>query len=239
MDILKDGAEQLRAGGRGFVGDRRVSEFGDMNSFWNTALQHGFWRDDGPELPQQAPSPPPLPEFSESRPTGRKREGTFHLLPFASTSLTDGRGARLPWLQATPDPITTATWQTWVEVNHAVADEMGLKEGDVVRVENVADPRLTMEALVYPHPAISPDVVSIPVGQGHTAGGRYAEGRGSNVLSIISPETDESGALAWAATRVRLTKTGRWKRLPRFENVAPDRAEDEHQEVIKITPTDS
>ena len=58
----------------------------------------------------------------------------------------------------------------------------------------------SIEALVYPHPGMPPDVVSVPIGQGHRARGRYAEGRGANVLSLLAPLADETtGALAWAA----------------------------------------
>ena len=32
----------------------------------------------------------------------------------------------MPWLQATPDPITTATWQTWLEINVSDAEGFGL-----------------------------------------------------------------------------------------------------------------
>ena len=114
---------------------------------------------------------------------------------------------------------------------------MDIKEGDVIKVES---PKGSIEALAYPHPGISPEVVSIPIGQGHRAGGRYAEGRGSNVLSILSPAMkDSTGALAWAATRVRIEKTGEWIRLPRFENVKPDLSRDEEQRVIKITAHDT
>ena len=97
----------------------------------------------------------------------------FYLAPFASTSLADGRGAWLPWLQATPDPITTVTWSTWVEINMKTAEKMSIKEGDIVKV---VSPRGSIEALAYPHPGISPEVVAVPIGQGHEAGGRYAAG---------------------------------------------------------------
>ena len=80
------------------------------------------------------------------------------------------------------------------------------------------------------------DVVSIPIGQGHRAGGRYAERRGANVLSILSPLADpKSGALAWAATLVDIEKTGRWLRLPKFENTVPDMPVDEDRQVIPLT----
>jgi anaerobic selenocysteine-containing dehydrogenase len=231
-DVLENGAMQLFDTRRGSV------RAGDFRSFWNGVLQRGGWWDtsagfDGPGPAVKAlPANPIAPNFGSA--SGSYR---FSLLPFASASLTDGRGAYLPWLQATPDPISTATWRTWVELSMKVAEEMDIKEGDVVRVTSSTG---SIEALAYPHPGMPPDVVSIPIGQGHAAGGRYAEKRGANVLSILLPLTDgETGALAWASTRVNIEKTDEWERLPKFENVAPDLAEDDDGHIIQITPTDN
>jgi molybdopterin-containing oxidoreductase family iron-sulfur binding subunit len=56
-------------------------------------------------------------------------------------------------------------------------------------------------------PGIAPDVVAMPVGQGHRTFTRYASGRGANPLSILSGMTEpETGVWAWAATRVRIAK---------------------------------
>ena len=145
--------------------------------------------------------------------------------------------AHLPWLQATPDPITTATWLTWVEINLKVAERLELREGDVVRLSST---RGSIDVLAYPHPGVPPDVVAIPMGQGHVAGGRYAEGRGANVLSILATLTDEkTGALAWAATRVRFEKLDQWVRLPKFENSVTDLPEDDEQLVLQVTRDDT
>ena len=201
--------------------------------FWNTVLQRGGWWDTGArgDLHDPRSAQYSFPTNPQTPSTGGS--GDFHLIPFETTGLTDGRGADLPWLQATPDPITTATWRTWVEINMKKAEEMGINEGDVVKV--TSDQGL-IEALAYPHPGISPDVVAIPVGQGHKGGGRYAKDRGANVLSILSPVTEsETGALAWAATRVNVRRTGEWIRLPKFENTAPDLAEDGHRKIIPLT----
>ena len=134
--------------------------------------------------------------------------------------------------------ITTATWQTWVEINPKIAEEMGIREGDVVKVTSQ---RGIIEALAYPHPGTAPTVVSIPFGQGHRAGGRFAKDRGSNVFDLLSPDLvdKDTGALAWAATRVNIEKTGKWVRLPKFENTAPDLAVDEEEKIIKLTSEDS
>jgi anaerobic selenocysteine-containing dehydrogenase len=231
-EVLEAGAKQLFETGRGSV------KAADFRSFWHGVLQRGGWWDTTATYTGPSPNAPPLPAARENPVfDGSQAAGSFHLIPFASASLTDGRGAHLPWLQATPDPITTATWRTWVEINLRKAEELDIKEGDVVRLRSSYG---SIEALAYPHPGISPDVVSVPIGQGHTSGGRYAEGRGSNVLSVLSPVTESrTGALAWAATRVTIEKTGRWARLPRFENTAPDLAEDKDHRIIQITPLDS
>ena len=230
-DYLQNSARQLYVLDRGSV---RASAF---QEFWHGVLQRGGWWDVNAKAMPALAELPALPEPQEPEFDSDDRF-RFNLIPFASTSLGEGPGAFLPWLQATPDPVTTATWQTWVEINLEVAKDMDISEGDVVRVTSANG---SLEALAYPHPGVSPDVVSIPMGQGHTAGGRYAEGRGANVLSIISPSVkdSETGALAWAATRVNIEKTGEWIRLPKFENTVPYRPADEHQEVIQITRFDS
>ena len=47
------------------------------------------------------------------------------------------------------------------------------------------------------------------MGQGHTMFTRYATGRGANPASILAPVTETAtGALAWAGTRVRVTRIG-------------------------------
>ncbi len=231
-DVLEDGARRL------FDADRGSVKATDFPSFWNGILARGGWWDTSARHTGSVPDPQPMPTKPETPESGGSESSyKYAMVPFSSTSLSNGEGAHLPWLQATPDPITTATWQTWVEINIRVAEDLGIEEGDVVKVTSAYG---TIEALAYPHPGISPDVVSVPIGQGHGAGGRYSEGRGANVLSILAPLGDsETGALAWAATRVNLTKTGDWVRLPKFENSARDMAVDEHHKVIELTPIDS
>jgi molybdopterin-containing oxidoreductase family iron-sulfur binding subunit len=47
----------------------------------------------------------------------------------------------------------------------------------------------------------------MPVGQGHENYTRYASGRGANPIAILAPvQEPETGALAWAATRVKIAK---------------------------------
>jgi anaerobic selenocysteine-containing dehydrogenase len=142
------------------------------------------------------------PEFS-----GSSDVYPFVLHPYLSTGLNDGRGANLPWMQELPDPMTSVVYGSWVEMNPKTAEKLGLKEGALVEVES---PHGVVTAPVYVYPAIRPDVVAMPIGQGHEAFGRYASQRGVNPIGILAPQVEpETGSLAWAATRVKLTATGR------------------------------
>ena len=222
-DVIRDGARELYQRGGGSV------EAPSFEAFWNGILQRGGWWDVESTGPSSA-SPVRLDGVSEPIISGN---GAFNLQPFLTSSLLDGRLAFLPWLQAMPDPVSTATWQTWVEINHEVAEERDIKEGDVLQISTA---RGTISALAMPNPATPPDAISIPVGQGHRDHGRYASGRGANVLSILDAVHDEStGSLAWAATKADIRKTGEWIRVPKFENTVPDFPRDEHNHVIELT----
>jgi anaerobic selenocysteine-containing dehydrogenase len=143
----------------------------------------------------------------------------FHLLVYSSSALLEGQLAHLPWLQGLPDPMTTVAWTTWLEMNPRTANDLRLAEGDIVGVES---PNGRVEATVYVYPGIAPDVLAMPLGQGHTVYGRYARGRGANPFALLAPVTEEeTGGLAWAATRVRVTPTARRRRLSKFEGVVP------------------
>ncbi len=214
-DLVRSGFGQLYDLGRNSdsinAPDRRL--------FLQGALQRGGWWDTGATgngMPSSAPNvmeQDKEAKYSSNVPEDEGHE--FHLIPFQSNSLLDGRLAFAPWSQQSPDPMSSAVWDTWVEINNGVADELGIIEGDVLFVRSVNG---EIEAVAYPHPGVPPGVVGVPMGQGHSAGGRYAEGRGQNVMSILVGLKDgESGALAWAATKVRVSKTGHRRKVPKFE----------------------
>ncbi len=183
---------------------------------WAGFRQYGGWwpQDEARTQARQVAAPAgvmvPRPKLE-----GDPAQYPFVLYPYPSTLLGDGRGADQPWLQEGPDPITTASWGTWVEINPETAKELGLARDEVVKV---ISPHGQIEVIVYTHPGIRPDVIAIPLGQGHSNYGRYANRRGANVLGILAPAVTDAGDLAWAATRVRIEKTGRQQTLPRIEN---------------------
>jgi len=207
------------------VGELHGSSLGAYDArtpsgFWALWRQYGGWWSEKkirrePELTEVVQTPLPIsdPQFE-----GDPEDYPFHLYPYSSIILSDGRGANLPWLQEAPDPMTTVQWGMWVELNPKTASALGVSDNDIVQVES---PYGMLEAPVVIYPGIRPDVVAIPVGQGHQDYGRFAQAvNGSNPLVLVAPVTDPgTGALAWGATRVRLKPTGRKQILARLESL--------------------
>ena len=210
-----------------FAMDRGSVSGATADEFWNNLLRQGGWWDQS-EIGPSVRAPDGLLSRIAAKGAAPDYSGVasdFHLVPFAHNTLLDGRNAHLPWAQAAPDPLTTVTWQTWVDISEARARQMGLREGDIVRIESSRD---VIMALVYPNPAMPPNVVGVPLGQGRQSGSGYASDRdsreSSNVLGLLDlREVDGSGGLAWASHRVRVVPTGQSMRISKFEGSYPAR----------------
>ena len=215
-----------------YARDAAGGEPENFEDFWNAVLKAGVW---GENTRREAASPTvasgvidsigvPTPEFS-----GSSDAYPFLLQPYLSYAFHDGRGANLPWMQELPDPITSVVYGSWLEMNPTTAEELGLRDGDVVEIESPHG-RIAAPVLIYP--AIMPHVVAMPIGQGHSEYGRYARGRGANPIRILSPQMESAtGSLAWNATRVRLAPTGRRMDLVRTSGVSRDLG----REIIQTT----
>ncbi|MBX3320094.1 MAG: molybdopterin-dependent oxidoreductase [Nitrospira sp.] len=181
---------------------------------WIELLQQGgLWRE-----PSQAAGPvnfAPSRAFEQARFVGEEPDYPFVLHPYPSMALGHGEGANRPWLQELPDTLTTVVWGSWVEVNPRTAKDLGITHGDVVRV---ISPFGTLTASTVLFPGIHPDVVAMPLGQGHASYGRYAKNRGVNPAELLAPALDSmTGTLAAGATRVRIERTGEKRRLATLE----------------------
>jgi anaerobic selenocysteine-containing dehydrogenase len=186
----------------------------DINTFMAYFQQYGGWwkTTESRAVPNTADLFNRNMNAAESEFVG---EGEFFFVPFVSPTLAEA-GANKPWLQELPDPTTTVMWNTWVEINPVTADELGLADDDVVKIVSEAG---ELEVPVYRYPAIRPDTIAIPFGQGHTAYGRYAEGRGVNPIKLIGQHFNKAGDLAFAGMKVKIEKTGEQQPLSRLESI--------------------
>jgi anaerobic selenocysteine-containing dehydrogenase len=177
---------------------------------WTDAQEKGGWWGSLPAgltvaAATGTPATRPL-ALMEPQFNGDAQQYPFHFLPYPSSAFLDGSLAHLPWLQEMPDPLTSAMWSSWAEINPATAERLGIRQGDVVEIAS-AQGAVRTAAMISP--GIAPDLIAMPVGQGHQTFTRYASGRGENPVALLAAVTEPTtGALAWAATRVRVARVG-------------------------------
>jgi len=105
-----------------------------------------------------------------------------------------------------------------VEIHPRKAAELRIEEGDIVEVTSKNG---SIKAQAYLFPGIHPDAISIPLGRGHEALGRYAKGYGVNPFQILDAVLDkETGELALHETRVKVSKTGQRDIVVKDEGIA-------------------
>jgi len=186
----------------------------EINSFAASFQQYGGWwkTTDGRIAPSSADV---LNKTFKAEAAQFDGQGDFFFVPFVSPILGEA-GANKPWLQEVPDPTTTVVWNTWVEINPTTADKLGIQDNDVVKITSAYG---EVEASVYKYPGIRPDTIAMPFGQGHTAYGQFAKGRGVNPADLFGPSVNEAGDLAFAGLKVRIEKTGKKRQLSRLEGV--------------------
>jgi molybdopterin-containing oxidoreductase family iron-sulfur binding subunit len=190
---------------------------GDDEQFWTEALSRGV-------LHVKAPEAGPAPkagniefDFAGSS-QAADAQFPFRLAPVVRASLRDGRHANLPWMQETPDSLTTIVWDSWAELHPKTAKTLGIVDGDVLEITSASGSIKKVQAYIFP--GVHPDVIAIPLGQGHESLGRYANefGTGVNPFRILDPVFDrKTGELAMYGTHVKVTKTGEHVNVVRDE----------------------
>ena len=202
--------------------------------FWTNARSHGVLHLADAKT-EKAPTEPAALEIDLASANGAQDGGyPFHLAPM-SGRFRDGRHASLPWIQETADSLTTIVWGSWAEVHPSTANRLGLSDGDVIEIASASG---SVRVPVYRFPGIHPDVIGVPLGQGHESFGRYASGRGVNPFQMLDPVFDaKTGELAMFATRVKVTKTGDSARIIKDEGwKSGDLTTRGHIETVKTLP---
>jgi molybdopterin-containing oxidoreductase family iron-sulfur binding subunit len=111
----------------------------------------------------------------------------FELVLYPTVGMLDGRPAHNAWLHELPDPVTKITWDNYASVSPATATQLGIVDGDVVRVAaagtETATPSgagvaaalgATLELPVFVQPGQHDRVVAIPLGYGRAGTDRFA-----------------------------------------------------------------
>ncbi len=180
---------------------------GGFEKFWEESLRDGVvdtTKGRGPGLSARsfrAASCSVFPKFQAAETDG------YVLALYSKMGLGDGRQANNAWLQELPDPISTVTWDNYVNVGPATAAKLGLKQNDVVEI--VAD-GVPFELPVNVQPGMHAQVVSVAVGYGRRAVGKVGDGTGVDVFPVVKVA---GSMLAFSGQSARIRKTGRSYKL--------------------------
>ncbi|AKF83048.1 iron-sulfur binding protein [Myxococcus fulvus 124B02] len=107
----------------------------------------------------------------------------WELVLFASVGLRDGAMANNAWLHEVPDPITKATWGNPALIAPSRARELGLSDGDVVKV-SVGGRSVSLPVLIQA--GTHPSALGLAVGYGRTRAGRIGDGVGERVYPLAA-----------------------------------------------------
>ena len=173
---------------------------------WEAVLQQGgIWKDVAPVAVTARVG------AVEAPPVALEGEGSGLVLwAYPSLRFYDGRSASRAWLQETPDPITQAVWDAWVEVPAETAGKLGVANGDVLKISS---PHGAIELPAYVSPSLHPSVVAIPLGHRYAPYhiDRYVNAPPTPMspAALLPPGAEQaSGALRYLGVRVTLAKTG-------------------------------
>ena len=153
---------------------------------WLDIVQTGgrFYIDDAPTAQDALPTPKTsFADLFHRMATVPASALAFTGLP--SLRFFDGRNANRPWLCEVPDPITSIAWQNPLILHPDTAAKLGIAGGDVIRVQSKWG---RVSAPVYVSTDVVPGLIAMHMGQGRTAGGRWAEGMGRNPLDALPPD---------------------------------------------------
>jgi len=204
----------------------------DDEEFWYQTLSHGVLN---VKNAQEQRITPDLKSLNLALPGSpeQDQEYPFQLVPSVRSNLRDGRHANLPWLQETPDPLTTIVWDSWMEIHPATAQRLGISEGDILEISSKTG---SLKTQAYLFPGLQRDTVAIPIGQGHEAMGRYAKGAGVNPMKILEPVFEGStGEIAMYATRVKIRKTNERVNVVKDEGWRPGAINTQLNRKIVVT----
>lgn len=191
----------------------------DFDFWWRKAVHDGWI--EGTSLP-----PKQVSVKSTSYPaTATTQESGIELNFRPDPAIYDGRFANNGWLQELPKPLTKMTWDNPLMMAPKMAERMGLKRGDVVKVELNGK---WLELPVWIQPGHPDNSVTGFLGYGRKRAGRVGNMQGFDVYSM------RYSATPWLATGVKITKTGDWQIMATTQGYQTMETGDVQRPIVKV-----
>ena len=165
----------------------KQTDTSNFQMFWDKCLYDGVYEVDA-EVPSYAFDNASLTASAASIAQNYKPVGNgLELALYEKLGVGNGSHANNPWLQELSDPISKATWDNYVTISIAMANEMDIKmtEGETELVTLTADGQ-SMEVPVLVQPGQANGTIGLAIGYGRTRSGRVGDNVGVNAYPLIS-----------------------------------------------------
>jgi len=169
----------------------------EIDAFWNQALHRGLI--EGSRLPVHAATIRSGFLSASPEAAGAPNAASLDLIFAPDPTVWDGRFANNAWLQELPKPLTKLTWDNAALVGPALAERLGLANGDQVELR-VHDAVALAPVWIIPGQADS--TVTVTLGYGRKRAGRIGDGVGYD--AYVLRQSDDP----WHAHGLQLRKTG-------------------------------
>ena len=179
---------------------------GTFEQFWESVLREGVYESKWAKTAVstsrgfKVESLKSIPAYSSQKPE-------LSLALYQKISQSDGRHANNAWLQEMPDPVSSVTWDNYLNIGPALAKKLKLETDDVVEVKTSDG---TVELPVHIQPGMHSGAVSAAVGYGRTAAGKVGKDCGVDVFPLTTIEGDSQ---VFSGASVSLRKTGKFFKL--------------------------
>ncbi|WP_266204448.1 TAT-variant-translocated molybdopterin oxidoreductase [Pontibacter kalidii] len=171
-DQKTDFYEYLRNNWRSVVG-------GNFDQAWEKAVHDGVL-ENGTSLLR-------VKTTAAAAPTAVRKvqPAAIEAVVYEKVSIGTGEFTNNPWLQELPDPVSKATWGNYVAMPRLMSEEMGVVQGDVLKVTFANNESIELPALVQPGQANG--TVAIAMGYGRDLEAMpVAKGLGANAFPIAT-----------------------------------------------------
>jgi len=169
----------------------KQKEFSDFLKFWNTCLQNGVYEtEQEPKLKYSSAG------IANAVGQIKTTVAGTEIVLYESIAIGNGKYANNPWLQELPDPVAKISWDNFAAVPVAYAEANGLKNEDVISVND-------MELPVFVQPGQAKDTISVALGYGREIAGKVGDHTGKNLYSFV---VEESGNRKYFVTSAKVEK---------------------------------
>jgi MoCo/4Fe-4S cofactor protein with predicted Tat translocation signal len=169
----------------------KLKEITDFRLFWNTNLQKGVF-----ETVQESKLNYSQEGIAQAASQIKSSTSGIEIALYETIALGNGKYANNPWLQELPDPVAKISWDNFAAVPVAYAEENGLKNEDVIRVNG-------MELPVFVQPGQAKDTISVALGYGREIAGKVGDQTGTNLYPSVGIE---NGSRRFYVTDAKIEK---------------------------------